>query len=55
MGTVSKGIAVPKKIEGRAYSRPTTGTGIPLEERFGHAPVGACLQALSSKVKLPVS
>jgi hypothetical protein len=38
---------VPKE-EGRAYSRPTTGTGMPLEERFGHAPTGACFQALSS-------
>ena len=41
--TVSKGLPCPKKV-GRAYSRPTTGTGMPLEERFGHAPIGACFK-----------
>ena len=30
---------VPGNELGRAYSRPTTGTGMPPEERFGHAPI----------------
>ena len=33
------------KNRGVTYSRPTTGTGMPLQERFGARPIWACLVA----------
>src|ERR1017187_5346888 len=36
--------ACPRR-RGVAYSRPTTGTGMPLQERFGARPMWACLVA----------
>ncbi len=36
---------VQSKNWGVTYSRPTTGTGMPLQERFGARPIWACLVA----------
>jgi hypothetical protein len=37
--------ACPKRNRGVTYSRPTTGTRMPLQERFGARPIWACLVA----------
>ena len=48
--TVSKGCRA--KINGTCLLTSHSGTSMPLEERFGHAPAGAYLQALSSKLEI---
>jgi hypothetical protein len=52
---VSSAPSFPSKINrGVTYSRPTTGTGMPIQERFGTRPSGrASLRVLH--LKLPVS
>jgi len=42
---------MPRDELGRAYSRPTTGTGVPSEERFRHAQMrGVPLRCLPSEI-----
>ena len=43
MGWLPLRVPVTKKV-GRTYLRPTTGTEMPLKERFQYAPVGAYVE-----------